>query len=52
MGQIDLARAVWPEGTHGRFLDILARIPLYQAGLQYRHGTGHGIGIFLNVHEG
>ncbi|RDD39589.1 Xaa-Pro aminopeptidase 1 [Trichoplax sp. H2] len=52
MGQIDLARAVWPEGTHGRVIDIFARQPLYQAGLQYRHGTGHGIGIFLNVHEG
>ncbi len=36
----------------GGKLDILARVPLWQSGLDYRHGTGHGVGAFLNVHEG
>lgn len=36
----------------GNTLDVLARIPLWKYGLDYRHGTGHGIGSFLNVHEG
>lgn len=36
----------------GHSLDILARVPLWKDGLDYRHGTGHGIGSFLNVHEG
>lgn len=36
----------------GHALDILARIPLWKDGLDYRHGTGHGIGSYLNVHEG
>lgn len=36
----------------GHTLDILARVPLWKHGLDYRHGTGHGIGSYLNVHEG
>ena len=36
----------------GQYLDIFARAPLYSRGLDYRHGTGHGVGSFLNVHEG
>ena len=51
-GHIALARAVFPEGTNGGQLDALARAPLWQAGLDYDHGTGHGVGSFLNVHEG
>jgi Xaa-Pro aminopeptidase len=39
-------------GTSGFVLDALARTPLWKAGLDYRHGTGHGVGHFLNVHEG
>ena len=51
-GHIALASAVFPIGTPGHKLDILARLPLHQDGLDYRHGTGHGVGCFLNVHEG
>lgn len=51
-GQIALARAVFPEGTVGSRLDTLARFPLWSAGLDYNHGTGHGVGSYLNVHEG
>ncbi|CAG0885290.1 unnamed protein product [Cyprideis torosa] len=51
MGSIDLARLVFPEGTSDSGLDIAARFPLYSAGLNYRHGTGHGIGVYLFVHE-
>lgn len=36
----------------GHALDILARVPLWKDGLDYRHGTGHGVGSYLNVHEG
>lgn len=50
-GHIDLARAVFPEGLNGENLDYLAHEPLWQMGLDYRHGTGHGVGHFLNVHE-
>ncbi|TVR77288.1 MAG: aminopeptidase P family protein, partial [Saprospirales bacterium] len=50
-GMIALSRAVFPEGTHGVQLDILARQPLWNHGLNYGHGTGHGVGYFLNVHE-
>lgn len=50
-GMISLSRAVFPEGTHGVQLDILARQPLWDQGLNYGHGTGHGVGYFLNVHE-
>lgn len=51
-GHIALDTAVFPNGTNGHALDILARIPLWQNGLDYRHGTGHGVGSYLNVHEG
>jgi Xaa-Pro aminopeptidase len=45
-------QAVFPEGTPGLALDTLARMPLWSEGLNYRHGTGHGVGAALNVHEG
>ena len=51
-GHIALSRAVFPAGTRGYQLDILARQPLWNAGLNYGHGTGHGVGYILNVHEG
>jgi Xaa-Pro aminopeptidase len=51
-GHIAIDMAVFPKGTTGFSLDILARLPLWQVGLDYRHGTGHGVGAFLNVHEG
>ncbi|MFK7969454.1 MAG: aminopeptidase P family protein [Bacteroidia bacterium] len=51
-GYIDLDMAIFPKGTSGRQLDILARKSLWDAGLNYGHGTGHGVGFFLNVHEG
>ena len=51
-GHIALASAIFPEGTRGSQLDILARKSLWKNGLTYWHGTGHGIGHFLNVHEG
>ncbi|KAJ1409079.1 peptidase M24, structural domain-containing protein, partial [Ochromonadaceae sp. CCMP2298] len=51
-GHIALATAVFPEGTLGSRIDCLARLSLWQSGLDYNHGTGHGVGSFLNVHEG
>ncbi|MEY4413167.1 MAG: hypothetical protein RIQ53_460 [Pseudomonadota bacterium] len=51
-GMMNLSRAVFPEGTPGPMLDALARAPLWADGLDYGHGTGHGVGYFLNVHEG
>ena len=51
-GHIALDQAVFPEGTPGLALDTLARVPLWNMGLNYRHGTGHGVGAALNVHEG
>jgi Xaa-Pro aminopeptidase len=51
-GHIALATVRFPAGTTGTHLDILARYPLYQAGLDYQHGTGHGVGVYLGVHEG
>ncbi len=51
-GNIDLSMAKFPKGTKGVQLDILARKALWERGLNYLHGTGHGIGHFLNVHEG
>ncbi|KMS95197.1 hypothetical protein BVRB_011370 [Beta vulgaris subsp. vulgaris] len=51
-GHIALGNARFPKGTNGHALDILARVPLWKYGLDYRHGTGHGIGSYLNVHEG
>lgn len=51
-GHVALARAVFPTGTTGKQLDALARVPLWEVGLDYGHGTGHGVGAYLNVHEG
>ena len=51
-GHIALATARFPAGTSGSQLDALARMPLWQAGLDYDHGTGHGVGHYLSVHEG
>ncbi|KAK8221205.1 putative Xaa-Pro aminopeptidase P [Phyllosticta capitalensis] len=51
-GNMALERAVFPKGTSGFALDTLARQFLWSEGLDYRHGTGHGVGSFLNVHEG
>ncbi len=51
-GHIALATARFPEGTTGSQLDALARAPLWAVGLDYDHGTGHGVGSFLGVHEG
>jgi Xaa-Pro aminopeptidase len=51
-GHIALALAVFPKGTLGNQLDSFARMHLWQAGLDYMHGTGHGVGSFLSVHEG
>jgi len=51
-GHIALATARFPAGTTGTQLDSFARRPLWQAGLDYDHGTGHGVGSFLSVHEG
>jgi len=47
-----LAQTIFPEGTNGTQLDIMAREPLWKEGLNFGHGTGHGVGSFLNVHEG
>ncbi|CAB4045077.1 Hypothetical predicted protein [Paramuricea clavata] len=52
IGQIDLAMAFFPYGTYGRAVDILARQALFRNGWNYRHGTGHGIGSYLYIHEG
>ena len=49
---ISLATAYFPEGTNGVALDAIARAPLWKYGKNYNHGTGHGVGFFLNVHEG
>jgi Xaa-Pro aminopeptidase len=51
-GHIAIATAKFPEGTAGQQLDTLARRPLWEIGLDYDHGTGHGVGSFLSVHEG
>ena len=51
-GHIALGTAIFPEGTCGMQLDALARQFLWKEGLSYLHGTGHGVGHFLNVHEG
>ena len=51
-GHIDLAMAIFPEGTRGAQLDVLARMPIWQHRMNFLHGTGHGVGHFLNVHEG
>ncbi len=51
-GMIAISRARWPRGLTGRDLDPLARAALWRAGFDYDHGTGHGVGVFLGVHEG
>ncbi|CAF3742514.1 unnamed protein product [Rotaria sp. Silwood1] len=51
-GSIDLADAVYPFGTYGRSIDILTRQYLFKNSMNYNHGTGHGIGHYLSVHEG
>lgn len=51
-GHIALAMAVFPEGTRGAQLDVLARMPIWKQRMNFLHGTGHGVGHFLNVHEG
>ncbi len=51
-GHIAIDTAIFPKNTTGHHLDVLARGPLWSQGLDYRHGTGHGVGSFLNVHEG
>jgi Xaa-Pro aminopeptidase len=51
-GHIAIARALFPKGTSGAQIDALARLSLWQAGLDFEHGTGHGVGSYLSVHEG
>ena len=51
-GMISLSRAMFPRGTRSPALDVLARMPIWAGGIDYGHGTGHGVGYFLNVHEG
>lgn len=51
-GMIGLSMARFPQGTRGREIDAIARLALWKAGLDYAHGTGHGVGSFLSVHEG
>ncbi|WP_375456194.1 M24 family metallopeptidase [uncultured Methylobacterium sp.] len=51
-GHLAIGRAVFPKGTTGAQIDTLARLPLWEAGLDFDHGTGHGVGAFLSVHEG
>jgi len=51
-GTIALSRTRFPRGTLSPMLDAIARVPLWEQGLDYGHGTGHGVGYFLNVHEG
>ncbi|THB78841.1 MAG: aminopeptidase P family protein [Desulfobacteraceae bacterium] len=51
-GHIAVARAMFPKGTKGFQIDTLARHPMWERGINFGHGTGHGVGFFLNVHEG
>lgn len=51
-GTIALSRTRFPRGTQSGMIDAIARAPLWEHGLDYGHGTGHGVGYFLNVHEG
>jgi Xaa-Pro aminopeptidase len=51
-GMIAISRARFPKGTTGAHLDVLARQALWSAGLDFDHGTGHGVGVYLSVHEG
>ncbi len=51
-GWINIARIHFPKGTYGSQLDVLARAPMWEYGINYLHGTGHGVGSYLNCHEG
>ncbi|HBJ93094.1 MAG TPA: X-Pro aminopeptidase, partial [Hyphomonadaceae bacterium] len=51
-GHVAMSMIRFPEGTTGTHLDAIARQPLWMAGLDYDHGTGHGVGAYLGVHEG
>ena len=51
-GMIDLSMVKFPKGTRGNQLDAIARLPLWMNGKDFNHGTGHGVGSFMNVHEG
>ena len=51
-GMIALSSTIFPKGTRSPMLDAIARAPIWQAGIDFGHGTGHGVGFFLNVHEG
>ena len=51
-GHIGIATAIFPDGTTGAQLDSFARAPLWAAGIDFDHGTGHGVGSYLSVHEG
>ena len=51
-GHLQLQNAIFPEGASGTQIDAIARMPLWKNGLNYLHGTGHGVGTYLNVHEG
>jgi Xaa-Pro aminopeptidase len=51
-GHIGIARAIFPKGTSGAQIDALSRLSLWQAGFDFEHGTGHGVGSYLSVHEG
>lgn len=51
-GHLQIGRATFPKGTTGTQLDALARTPLWEVGLNYGHGTGHGVGCYLSVHQG
>ncbi|UQY80638.1 Xaa-Pro dipeptidase [Candidatus Hepatincola sp. Av] len=51
-GHISLANAIFPKNTKASYIDVLARHNLWQEGLDYAHGTGHGVGMFLGVHDG
>lgn len=51
-GHLELLHAVFPKGVRGSVLDAIARKPLWQHGMEFNHGTGHGVGFLLNVHEG
>ncbi|XP_036404920.1 xaa-Pro aminopeptidase 2 [Megalops cyprinoides] len=51
MGNIELSRTIFPEGTRGVYMEMLARKALWEVGLNYGHGTGHGVGNYFGVHE-
>lgn len=51
-GHIAIDSVEFPRGTTGYILDVLARKAMWKEGLDFKHGTGHGVGVFLNVHEG